>query len=80
MRASERQLLAERVMHFIEKIANFNKKETVLHFENEGFKRSGLYKIIARYEERGTAKFEAKSGRKPNERTEETHKKLRKFC
>ena len=41
MRLSERQLLVKRVVQYFKNIAKSKKRETVSHFETEGFKKVG---------------------------------------
>ena len=64
MKASERQLIAKTVVHFYSNIANFNKRETVRHFVAQGEHRVTIYRIIRRYEKKGTYEYEPKTGRK----------------
>jgi hypothetical protein len=62
MKVSERQAIADRVVHFYAEISGCNKYRTVKHFEEEGLKRRTLYGIIQRYETRGTSMFRPKTG------------------
>ena len=63
MSGHERQVLAQQVVHFYINFAKFDKLVTVLHFEKMGYQRRRLYKIIKRYEERGTTELRTSSGR-----------------
>ena len=64
MRVLERQLIANRVVHFYSEIANYNKVETVNHFIKEGLKRRTIYDILKRFETYRTSDFKKKTGRK----------------
>ena len=63
MERVKRQHLAEQVVQYYKNVANFDKFKTVSHFREQGYKRSGLYSIIKRFEERGSAQFRPLSGR-----------------
>ena len=57
MKVTERQLIAKRVVHFDLHYSGLNKVETIKHFVQEGEKRNTIYRILRRYEERGSIDF-----------------------
>ena len=64
MSRKENEFFAKRVIHFYKYQTNSNKTITVNHFENEGRRRTSIYRIIKRNEETGSDEYLSLSGRK----------------
>jgi len=60
---SRRQLLADRIVHFFENVANRETKTTVRHFLIEKVPRATVYRVLKRYEERGNSLYKKQKGR-----------------
>ena len=74
MNRKERQVIAKRVVHYYTKIVDFNKLKTVKHFTEEGEDRNTIYKILQRYDRRGSALFKPRSSSKRTVATEKVVK------
>jgi transposase len=79
MNVIESQVIADRVVYFYTKIANYKKAITVEHFVSEGIKQRRIYYILERYESTGSSKFKPKTGRKRTVTTPQVTKKVIKY-
>ena len=64
MRWIERQVIAQKVVHFYKNISNYNKNLTVENYIAEGLKRITIYDIIQRFDKYKTTQFKSETGRK----------------
>lgn len=78
MRRVESEAFAKRVVHFYENMGHHDMNQTCLHFMEEGFRRSLIYKIIKRYLKNGYIEYKKIPGRKPKI-TESDKRKVEKL-
>ena len=76
---SDRQVIADRVVHFYLNIADRNKYRTVKHFEEEGEKRRTIYNILKRYDTTKTSTFRPHTGHPSVLITPEKFKKVKRL-